>query len=147
MCKLCFAYRNSNYIIGSHLSLIILFRGSTCCSSQGVKPGPKSQYFPRGCFIIIKKPITCATIPQGGVVKSCLERMITNWAEIAKALRDRGLPPSAPTQIKLVKENIKYTGVFFPQEWEKISTFWSVFYRRFTLHPAKVWTSSPLTFM
>lgn len=53
------------------------------------------------------------------MVKSCPERMTTNWTEIAKALRHRGLSPSAPTQIKLVKENIKYTGVFFPQEWEK----------------------------
>ena len=52
-------------------------------------------------------PLTSTRIPQGSVVKSSLEREATNWAEIAKTLRDRGLSPSAPTHIKLVKENVK----------------------------------------
>lgn len=50
-------------------------------------------------------PPTCTRIPEGTVVKFGLERDTANWAEIAKARRDRGL--SALTHIKLDKENIK----------------------------------------
>lgn len=50
-------------------------------------------------------PLTPTRTPQGSV---SLERETTNWAEIA--LRDRGLSPSAPPHIRLVKENIKQRG-------------------------------------
>lgn len=50
-------------------------------------------------------PLISTRITQGTAVKSGLERDTTNWAEVAKALRDGGL--SALTHIKLGKENIK----------------------------------------
>lgn len=45
-------------------------------------------------------PLISTRIPQGAAVKSGLERDTTNWAEVAKALRDGGALCPNPHQAR-----------------------------------------------
>lgn len=86
-----FVHGSKSWAIGSHLSLLAAFRGLTWCSSQIIKEGPRMPVLSSWMFhndLQTQIPLASTRIPPGAVVKSGLERDTTNWAEIAKALRD-----------------------------------------------------------